>query len=233
MSAVDRYTKRWITLPDGRQVSGRIPGRSAVTLLEHWLRDELAVKIGGATEANLPFGRADVLTDTAVFEVEPFHSWRKGMHQALAYSAQTGLPPALALFGAAREDQVRKIYDTLKWGKPFAHLWWYTGSSWLEIRNTGNVRPMKAPQRRPEPITDDERSLRATAAAHAMHAEHDRRATTAKARSTFMQRFEDQVDPDRTLPEDERLRRAESARKAHFASLAYKRERAKSRKRSA
>jgi hypothetical protein len=36
-----------------------------------------------------------------------------------------------------------------------------------------------------------------------------------------MKRFERQVDPDGVLSEAERLRRAESAKKAHFARLAF------------
>jgi hypothetical protein len=50
----------------------------------------------------------------------------------------------------------------------------------------------------------------------------DRAARTAPARAALMRRFEDQVDPGRTLPAEERARRAESARKAHFAALAAK-----------
>ena len=37
--------------------------------------------------------------------------------------------------------------------------------------------------------------------------------------STFLARFEKQVDPDGTLPEAECLRRAEAARKAHFIKM--------------
>ena len=40
--------------------------------------------------------------------------------------------------------------------------------------------------------------------------------------AAFLARFELQVDPDRTLPESERLRRAEAARKAYFHRLAAK-----------
>jgi hypothetical protein len=47
-----------------------------------------------------------------------------------------------------------------------------------------------------------------------------------------MRRFEDQVDPARELSDDERLRRAEQARKAHFAQLALKSSRARQRTRS-
>jgi hypothetical protein len=69
-------------------------------------------------------------------------------------------------------------------------------------------------------LAQNERILRARLAAHAQHAQHDSRKTTAAARSKFLQRFEDEVDPDRTLPEAERLKRAEHARKAHMYRLA-------------
>lgn len=69
--------------------------------------------------------------------------------------------------------------------------------------------------------------MRARLAAHTMHAKHDSRETTRAAREAFLARFVDQVDPDRVLPEAERLRRAESARKAYFTQLAYKSARAR------
>lgn len=50
----------------------------------------------------------------------------------------------------------------------------------------------------------------------------NRTARTAPGRKAFDQRFYDQVDPDRTLPEAERERRAASARKAYFVRLALK-----------
>jgi hypothetical protein len=37
-----------------------------------------------------------------------------------------------------------------------------------------------------------------------------------------MARFEDEVDPDRTLPSDERVRRADQAKKAYFTRLALR-----------
>ena len=63
-----------------------------------------------------------------------------------------------------------------------------------------------------------------------MHAQHDPRDTTAKARESFLARFEDEVDPDRRLPADERLRRAEHARKAYFTQLALKSAKARRRR---
>jgi len=76
-------------------------------------------------------------------------------------------------------------------------------------------------------LTPTERSLRARAAAHAKWANNDPIQGTAKAREAFLRSFIDKVDPDRILPEPERLRRAASARSAHFASLAYKSARAR------
>jgi hypothetical protein len=50
----------------------------------------------------------------------------------------------------------------------------------------------------------------------------DRSARTAPARAAFLTRFEKQVDPDGVLPVAERLRRAESARRAFYLELAAK-----------
>ena len=55
------------------------------------------------------------------------------------------------------------------------------------------------------------------------HSLHDPRATTSKARETFLARFEALVDPDGVLPPEERTRRSVAARKAHFARLALAR----------
>lgn len=84
--------------------------------------------------------------------------------------------------------------------------------------------------RRRESLTPSERSQRGRIGAYLMHARHDPRATTAAARQAFSRRFLDMVDPDRRLPEPERLRRAEAARKAHFAQLAYLSARARRRR---
>jgi hypothetical protein len=67
-----------------------------------------------------------------------------------------------------------------------------------------------------------ERSLVSTIGAYALHAKYDSREVTAPARARFLERFVDEVDPDRVLPEAERLRRAAHARKAYFARLALK-----------
>jgi len=65
-----------------------------------------------------------------------------------------------------------------------------------------------------------ERSLRARIAAHAMHARNDPVEITAKARAAFLAKFERQADPEGVLPPEERRRRAEHLRSAHFARLA-------------
>jgi hypothetical protein len=76
-------------------------------------------------------------------------------------------------------------------------------------------------------LSPAERSLRAKAAAYRLHSLYDSRELTAKARAAFQDRFAKQVDPDGILPEAERQRRAEYARKAHFAALAAKSVRAR------
>jgi hypothetical protein len=70
-------------------------------------------------------------------------------------------------------------------------------------------------------LSPAERSLRGRMGAYALHSRYDPRQTTAPARVAFLRRFLDEVDPDRVLPECERLRRAAAARKAYFTRLAY------------
>ena len=80
-------------------------------------------------------------------------------------------------------------------------------------------------------LTPSERSLRARIAAHERWSHQDPVAGTAKARSAFLDRFEREVDPDGELPEAERLRRAEQARKAYFTELAFKSSKARAARR--
>lgn len=74
--------------------------------------------------------------------------------------------------------------------------------------------------------------MRARAAAFALHARTDPRETTRPARHAFLARFEREVDPDGVLPESERWRRAEAARKAYFTALALKSSQARRKRQS-
>jgi hypothetical protein len=71
-------------------------------------------------------------------------------------------------------------------------------------------------------MTPAERTLRARLAAHTLHAKVDSREHTKPAREAFLERFENEVDPDMKLPREERQRRAEQAKKAYFIRLALK-----------
>jgi hypothetical protein len=77
------------------------------------------------------------------------------------------------------------------------------------------------------PLSPAERSMRARLAAHTLHSRYDSKELTQSARDKFDKRFLDQVDPNRTLPEPERSRRAVQARKAYFTALALKSARAR------
>lgn len=71
--------------------------------------------------------------------------------------------------------------------------------------------------------SSDPRTLSARIAAHSRWAlTADPAAATAPARQAFLNRFEQQVDPDLSLPPAERSRRAAHARKAYFTRLALK-----------
>lgn len=70
-------------------------------------------------------------------------------------------------------------------------------------------------------LSPELRSQRACLAALTRWSQQDPVAGTEKARQTFRDRFLDEVDPERVLPEAERARRAECARKAYYTRLAY------------
>jgi hypothetical protein len=75
-------------------------------------------------------------------------------------------------------------------------------------------------------LTASQRRLRASIAAHAMHAAHDPRETTKAGTAAFLARFEAQVDPSITDPA-ERQRRAEHLRRQYMQQLAFKSSRAR------
>jgi hypothetical protein len=68
-------------------------------------------------------------------------------------------------------------------------------------------------------LSPSERSQRARIAAYSMHAQHDPKETTAKAREAFRAQFYEGIPED--LPQAERDRRAEAAFKEHMARLAF------------
>lgn len=89
-------------------------------------------------------------SSTAVFEVEPAKTWRRGVSQVLSYSAQTRLPPAIALFGAIHHDALLKLYLKIRHGMGRANygaiaLWWWAGAAWTPISSRARCRNMPAP----------------------------------------------------------------------------------------
>lgn len=69
-------------------------------------------------------------------------------------------------------------------------------------------------------IDSAEMARRGRLGALKLHATHDPCETTRAARQAFRAKFEHQVDPDRTLPEAERKRRAEYARREFYLRMA-------------
>lgn len=74
------------------------------------------------------------------------------------------------------------------------------------------------------PLTITARRLRAQLANAALQSQRDMKEQTRAATAATWERYLDQVDPDRTLPEDERFRRAKQAERAHMLSLRYRQE---------
>jgi hypothetical protein len=71
-------------------------------------------------------------------------------------------------------------------------------------------------------VRDDAGSRKLCPRLVAQHAAYDTRETTQAARAAFARRFEREVDPDGVLPEPERARRAEAAKRAHFQRMALR-----------
>jgi hypothetical protein len=78
-------------------------------------------------------------------------------------------------------------------------------------------------------LTPKERTLRARVAAHSQHAQG--KTNTGPARIAYDARWAKLVAPDGSLPPGELERRADHARKAHYAAMALKS--AKARRKSA
>ena len=146
--------RNWVTTESGRQFRGRWPQDMPATGEGPYIAD-LARTVRGACEVVLPIGRADVMNKTAVFEVEPVASWRTGARQALAYAGQSGLTPALALFGEA--DYLR-IYLFLRDRLDGLDLWVWRGT-WVHTTNRQEAAIKYAadvllPRRPDEPVTN-------------------------------------------------------------------------------
>lgn len=82
---------------------------------------------------------------------------------------------------------------------------------------------------RSQGFTPEQRALRSRLAAYRLHATHDPKETTKKAREAFAARFEREADPEGVLSPEERARRAEAARRAYFTGLALRSSRARRR----
>jgi hypothetical protein len=76
-------------------------------------------------------------------------------------------------------------------------------------------------------MTPEQRVMRARIAALARWAKYKPDDQMEAAREKFRSSFEKKVDPEGVLPEAERLRRAEAARRAHYQQLALASSRAR------
>lgn len=71
-------------------------------------------------------------------------------------------------------------------------------------------------------MTPEQRTMRARIAALSRWAKESPAENATRGQAGLLAKFIDQVDPDRTLPEPERMRRAEAARRAHMVRLSLR-----------
>lgn len=135
-----------------------------------------------------------------------------------ALSPSTGpepiaFPPApTAEVMESSEDEGRVIHC------PAGHLYddentYVTRQGWRTCRTCKRDSDRRRRARTAKNLTPEERTLRARLGAYRLHALHDPKETTKKARAAFATRFEREVDPEGVLPSSERARRAEAARR--------------------
>jgi hypothetical protein len=83
-------------------------------------------------------------------------------------------------------------------------------------------------------LTDTERTMRARIGGYRLHALHDTMVVSAPGRKAAADSLEArllaEIDPDGSLPPDQRAVRLARARKAHYTQLAYRSARARSRR---
>jgi coproporphyrinogen III oxidase-like Fe-S oxidoreductase len=83
-------------------------------------------------------------------------------------------------------------------------------------------------------LSPEQRSLRASIGAHALHARYGGREITAAARAARFKKYLEKVDEQTPgLPEDERLRRAEHLLRADMKKLALRSSRARAQRAAA
>ncbi|MEW2382327.1 hypothetical protein AB0873_09575 [Micromonospora sp. NPDC047707] len=69
-------------------------------------------------------------------------------------------------------------------------------------------------------LTPEQRRIRAQIAANTRWSKEDPTAAAEKAQAGLLEKFRREVDPNNELPEAERERRAQAARRAHMQRLA-------------
>jgi hypothetical protein len=108
------------------------------SLPESHYRDLLARQLGGQVEVKLTFGRADVVTETHVFEVEPATRWRLGARQALQYAAQVPQRGALAVYGDSA-DLLQMFTQIRLLPEPGLEFWWFDGDEFTLIEHVSDM----------------------------------------------------------------------------------------------
>jgi hypothetical protein len=183
-----------IVLGKGRRPRAVPFGRKTALALDRCLR--LRASHQFAHLPNLWIGRAGAMTPSGLFQVVADRGASVGLPGRHPHQFRHSFADAWLSAGGNEGDLMRRHTSTqdLKHG---------------EVAMPGH-----------ESISPAERSLRARLAAYALHSQRDPRETTAKARAAFLAKFEREADPKGVLPLEERRRRAESLRRAHFARLA-------------
>lgn len=105
-----------------------------MTILESKVRDHFAARyVNAQTEVRTPFGRVDVVARGYVIEVKHYPQWRRAVRQALAYSKETGLAPAVAVYGDMTADEAVRLYEECDRSEITVFL--LSGRRWRQVQS--------------------------------------------------------------------------------------------------
>jgi hypothetical protein len=171
-------------------------------------------------------------TTTGIDQTLPWEDSAETVAGPLAVSAvePVAVPTAAASNGPAEPLAPEQPKIRCPAGHTYdAENTYVTRQGWRCCRTCKRLSDRRRRARTAKNLTPEERTLRARLGAYRLHALHDPKETTKKARAAFATRFEREVDPDGVLPSSERARRAEAARRAYFTQLQLRSARARRR----
>lgn len=142
------YLRVTVILPDGRRSPAGHRERQAASSSSTASWTNSPPSSAASPRRNCPTAAPTCSRRTRFSRWSQRKNSRHGVRQVLAYAAQVGLPPAVALFGTVAAERMLAVYEQLSGGQwatrppvPVA-LWWWDKLTWRPITGRGKCRDM-------------------------------------------------------------------------------------------